>query len=166
MNLKTLFAVSDLSLFTQIAVLLVRVVVGSAMMFHGWRKIQNPFGWMGEDAWAPSILQALAALSEFGGGFALIIGLLMPLASFGIACTMAVATWTHAVVRGDAFVAGKGQGSFELPLVFFCISVLLIALGPGRFSLDRVIFGQRTRRVPSSSQVSYDQAKTDLPKRS
>ena len=48
--------------------LIVRVVAGLAFMYHGWGKIQNPTGWMGENANIPGAFQALAAISEFGGG--------------------------------------------------------------------------------------------------
>ncbi len=69
--------------------LLLRLFAGSALMMHGWGKIQAPFNWMDKmPNHPPAILQALAALSEFGGGLALILGLLTPLACLGIACTM------------------------------------------------------------------------------
>src|SRR5687768_2479580 len=75
-----------------LALLLLRLCAGLAFMFHGWGKITNPFGWMGPDAPVPSVLLGLAALSEFGGGLAWVLGLLTPLASAGIFFTMAVAT--------------------------------------------------------------------------
>lgn len=141
MNIKRLFSVPDQSVPGSLALLLLRVVAGLAFMFHGWSKIRNPFGWMGEDAFAPGILQALAALSEFGGGLAWILGIVTLLASFGIGCTMLVAFYTHAVMRGDPFV-GR-DGSYELALVFLSIALVLMAIGPGRFSLDRLLFGRR-----------------------
>ncbi len=126
------------------ALLVLRVVAGAAFMFHGYGKIQQPFGWMGPDATTPGALQALAALAEVGGGVAWILGLLTPLASFGLLCTMAVAVRLHALVLGDSFVAsGKGQGSWELAAVYFAIALLLLLGGPGRFSLDRALFGER-----------------------
>ena len=143
MNIKRLFSVPEQSTLADLALLLIRVVAGFAFMLHGWGKIQNPFGWMGPDGFAPGIFQALAALSEFGGGLAWILGLLTPLASLGIACTMAVAFSFHAVVRGDPFVSMTGGPSFELAAVYFCIALLLIAMGPGRSSLDRKLFGPR-----------------------
>src|SRR6218665_1102626 len=73
------------------ALLLLRLMAGIALMSHGFGKIQAPFSWMGPDAPIPGFLLFLAALSEFGGGLALVLGLLVPLASFGIICTMAVA---------------------------------------------------------------------------
>jgi len=143
MGMRRLFSVPEQSTFADMALLLIRVVVGLAFMLHGWGKIQNPFGWMGPDGFAPGVFQALAAISEFGGGLAWILGLLTPLASVGIACTMAVAFSTHAVLRGDPFVSMTGGPSYELAAVYFCIALLLIALGPGRLSLDRKLFGPR-----------------------
>ena len=143
MNFRRLFSVPERPMFASISLLLLRVVVGVAFMFHGWGKIQNPFGWMGPDAFAPGIFQALAAISEFGGGLAWIIGLLTPLASVGIAATMSVAFFFHAVMKGDPFV-GNGGPSYELAALYFCVALLLIAVGPGRLSVDRQLFGPRS----------------------
>lgn len=144
MNIRDLFTMPKHSTFGDVALMLLRVVAGVAFMLHGWGKIQNPFGWMGPDAFAPGVFQALAAVAEFGGGLAWVIGLLTPLASLGIATTMAVAFYVHAVVRADPFVAKGGGSSYELAVVYFAIAVLLIALGPGRVSLDRALFGPRS----------------------
>lgn len=141
MDIKHLFKASAYSMQGDIALLLLRVVGGLAFILHGWGKIQNPFGWMGPDAFAPGIFQALAALSEFGGGICWILGLLTPLASLGIAATMLVATFMHAVMMGDPFVGQNG--SYELALLYFVIAILFILLGPGRLSLDWKVFGRR-----------------------
>ncbi len=141
--LKKLFAVRRHWIPGDLALLFVRVVVGLAFMMHGWSKIQNPFGWMGPQGFAPGFFQALAALSEFGGGCAWVIGLLTPLASLGIACTMTVAMSSMAIMMAPPFVSKTGGPALELPAVYFCVAILLITLGPGRFSLDRLIFGAR-----------------------
>lgn len=128
---------------TSIGLLLVRVIVGLAFVLHGYGKIQAPFSWMGPDAPVPGIFQFLAAFSEFGGGIALIIGLVTPLAALGIFFTMAVAVNMHMNVMHDPFVASaKGQGSYELALVYLGIALLLTLVGAGKFSLDRLIFGK------------------------
>ena len=120
-----------------------RLVAGFAFMHHGYGKIQNPLGWMGPTAPVPGFFQALAALSEFGGGLAWILGLLTPLASFGLMCTMAVAVWTHAGVMGDPFVSMTGGRAYELAAVYLSIALLLLLAGPGRFSADRAAFGEK-----------------------
>ena len=124
--------------------LLLRLVAGAAFLYHGYGKIQNPFAWMGPDAGFPGIFQALAAVSEFGGGLAWMLGLLTPLASCGLACTMTVAVWMHAAVLHDPFVALQGGRSYELASVYLCVAVLLLLAGPGRFSVDRVAFGEKS----------------------
>lgn len=112
---------------------LLRLVTGIAFILHGAPKIASPFAWMPTEAGIPGFLQALAALAEFGGGIALVIGLLVPLASIGLVLTMAVAVFFHAA-KGDGFVQG-----YELALVYLVISLLLFLAGPGKFSLDHVI---------------------------
>ena len=128
--------------------LILRLVAGLAFMYHGYGKIQNPFGWMGPNAGVPGVFQTLAAVSEFGGGLAWMLGLLTPLASLGLACTVTVAVWMHAAVLHDPFVAQGPGGSYELASVYLCVAVLLLLAGPGRFSVDRVVFGEKALNAP------------------
>lgn len=120
--------------------LLLRLFAGYAFMMHGWGKIQHPFNWMGPTSGMPGIFQALAALSEFGGGLAWILGLLTPLASFGLACTMFMAARLHLFVLNQPLIAKDANGSAEPAAVYFCIAVLLLLAGPGRFSADARLF--------------------------
>jgi len=116
-------------------------------MFHGWYKIQSPsgaFGWMGPEAPVPSVLQGLAVLTEFGGGLAVILGLLTPLASLGIACTMIVALAMVHIPHGDPFVGQPGKPSFELAACYLANVILFLLIGPGILSLDGLLFGGRT----------------------
>jgi putative oxidoreductase len=140
--MKNFFKILPLGTRYDIVILLLRIVVGLAMMFHGFKKIQNPLGWMGDDSSTPAIFQALAAVSEFVGGFSILIGLLTPLAALGILCTMVVAVYKHAVTQGEPFV---GKGSFELPLVYFFIMIVLIVTGAGKLSADRLLFGTKEK---------------------
>ncbi len=128
--------------FTSAALLLIRVITGTVFVFHGWPKIQMPFGWMGPEAPIPGIFQFLAALAEFGGGIALILGVLPPRA-LGIGITMAVAVYLHMVVLKNPFANMTGAPSYELGLVYLGIAILLLAVGAGKFSLDAKLFGKR-----------------------
>lgn len=126
-----------------VGLLLLRVFAGVALMMHGWPKIQAPFSWT---KGIPGPLQAAAALSEFGGGLALALGFLTPLAAFGIACTMGVAAM---MAHGsDPFMASNRKGlphvaSKEPALTYLAMALLLMLIGPGRISLDWLLFGSR-----------------------
>lgn len=137
-KLTSLLVPAALDSKASVAMLLLRLVAGSAMVLHSQSKIRNPFGWMGADSAWPGFMQALAAVSEFGGGVAWMVGALTPLASLGLFCTMAVAVHSHLVLRGDPFVKSSPtqKGSYELALLYLVIAVVLVLVGPGRYSVD------------------------------
>ena len=151
-NLMQIFKPLELSTRVSAGLFLLRLVAGLAFMFHGYGKIQHLFGWMGPNATIPPFFQALAAISEFGGGLAWILGVLTPLASFGVACTMTVAVWMTAAVFHLPFVSQKGGGACELPATYLCVALLLLLAGPGRFSLDHFLFGERRPAAPGPEQ--------------
>jgi putative oxidoreductase len=74
--MKRFFATYNLPVGLDLALLLIRLVVGYAFILHGYGKIQHPMNWMGPQSTTPGLLQFLAAFSEFGGGIALVLGLL------------------------------------------------------------------------------------------
>lgn len=138
--MKKFFVIKLHSPDMDVILLLLRVVFGYAFILHGWGKIQHPMDWMPNSP-VPGILQALAAIAEFGGGIAIILGFLTRLSGLGLAFTMLVAVYFHAVMLGHPFVNSTGGGSFELALVYLVLSVLFIIAGPGRFSVDGKVFG-------------------------
>jgi len=140
--MRYLFYCDSVGRIGSVGLLLLRLVMGAAFVLHGWPKIQDPFGWMGPEAPFPGILIALAAVAEFGGGLALIVGLLTRLASLGIISTMIVAIGMVHVPKGDPFVS-QGGASWELAAVYLACAILFLLLGPGRISLDAVLFGKR-----------------------
>lgn len=133
-----------------VGVLLFRIVTGLALMQHGWTKIQHPLSWMGPDG-PPALIQALAAVSEFGGGLALVLGLLTPIACLGVFCTMIGALVMVHIPHGDPWV-GKGA-SMEPAITYLIASVLLFCTGPGVLSLDSRLFGTRMRSRLSELQA-------------
>ncbi len=135
-----LFSVRKEPLFIDLILLLVRLGFGYVFIVHGWGKIQHPFNWMGEISPVPGFMQGLASLAEFGGGIAMVLGLVTRLAAAGLICTMAVATYAHLGVFGDPLVSSTGGHSAELAMSYLLLSFLLLVFGPGRFSLDRKLF--------------------------
>ena len=78
----------------------------------------------------------MAAISESGGGLLLAMGLLTRPACFFLLNVMIVATTMH-VRSGHPFV--KYSHALEAGILFF--SLLLI--GPGKISLDQILFRKR-----------------------
>lgn len=133
--MKKIFFHTNLDSRVSLGLLALRLFFGLALAMHGWGKIQTPMSWAGDNF--PGFLQLLAAVSEFGGGIAWILGLLVPLASFGVICTMAVAVHMHAIIKGDPFIGG-----YELAVAYLIFAVAMIIAGPGKFSLDNKFFNK------------------------
>ena len=126
------------------ALLALRVMVGVAFVIHGLPKIEHATTWMsatrGAGAFAPW-LQVIGALVEFLGGIALVIGFASRLATALICVEMSVATFIVEIAGGARFSVGPNP--FELPLLYFVVTLAMLLLGPGRFSVDYVLHRAR-----------------------
>src|ERR1700694_1891678 len=125
--------------------LVLRLVVGLTVAAHGGQKLFGWWGGPGMTGWTQSVTRLrirpaapwawIAALSEFGGGLLLALGLLSPLGSLAIAGSMLVAVATVHWTRG---VSGN-KGGYGVNLTLLS-AVRAIALGGrGTYSLDRAI---------------------------
>jgi putative oxidoreductase len=124
-----------------VGLLLLRLVSGAALMLHGWGKVQHAYEWM--NAFpnpAPPVMQAVAAYCEFGGGLGLLLGLLTPLAALGVAGTMTGALVLFHLPQGHPFVA-VGQPSYESALLYLAVALMFLLAGPGKLSVDALLFG-------------------------
>src|SRR5215218_9660833 len=130
---------------SNLAALILRVVLGSLLVGHGAQKLFGHFegpglegtsGFMEMLGLRPGRPWAvLAGLSEFGGGVLTLLGLLNPLGPLGIIAAMSMATAT--AHRGKPIWVTEGGA--EYPVVNIAASTALILNGPGKYSLDRLI---------------------------
>lgn len=126
-----------------VALLVLRIVLGLTMASHGFNKffgggrIPGTAGWFDSIGMRPGVFHArLAATTEIAAGIGLAAGLLTPVPAAGFLALMIVAAWT--VHRGNGFFI-VGQG-WEYNLVLAAAAVSVAGIGPGRISLDYLLF--------------------------
>ncbi|MGX1809185.1 DoxX family protein [Nocardia sp. NPDC055321] len=124
--------------------LILRVCLGLTLAAHGYNKffaggrIAGTARWFESIGMRPGVLHArLAAGSEVGVGLALALGLLTPVAAAGYLALMLVAGWTVHRANGF-FIVREG---WEYTMVLGVAAVGVATTGPGRISLDHIIFG-------------------------
>ena len=126
------------SVFKNFAFLVLRVFTGALLIHHGFEKLNdiNNFA----DAFVrplhlpfPIALSYIAAVSEIGGSWLLILGLGTRLGAFAILGTMSVAIY-HAVVT-----SGFNIYLLELLALYYASAFSILLLGPGKFSADYLI---------------------------
>lgn len=123
-----------------VALLALRLFVGVAFVLHGLGRIGDLPGFAA--MYGISRGQSLAAkLTQIIGGVFLIIGFLTPVAGLGIAATMVVATLIlrH---KGERFINPTGH-CWENSAFYVLAGVVIALLGPGRFSIDALLFATR-----------------------
>jgi putative oxidoreductase len=122
--------------------LVMRLVFGAGMIMHSLPKIQHPMNWMDKmPNAAPHILQAIAAGFEFGGGIAVMLGLITPIVALVGLIHFFTAYWMGH--RGLPWI-GHGRTA-ELPSLYFTIMLILLLTGPGKISIDAVLFGNKRK---------------------
>ena len=136
-----------------LGLLVLRAVAGSAMAWHGWAKVadQGMTSW-GNGMGIPAPLQACATLAELVGGICWVLGVLMPVASFLLIVTMGVATYFMAVKFSNPFVAAPGKSSYEAASGYLAIAILFFCVGPGRLSIDALLFGKNPVQQPEPAR--------------
>jgi putative oxidoreductase len=127
-----------------LAVLVVRVVVGVTVFLHGANKVRSAqaargtAGWFASMGMRPGPLNAwMAALTEMGAGVLFALGLLTPLAAAALVALMTVA----AVVshrKNGFFIFRPGEG-WEYVMVLGVVAWAVGTAGAGRFSLDHAL---------------------------
>jgi putative oxidoreductase len=128
-----------------LALFVLRVVVGAFFIGHGAQKVSGAFGGHGPAATAqafhamgmrPGRLNArIAAGAELAGGALLVLGLMTPLAATLVIAVMAVAIIVVHARNGPWATAG----GYEYNAVLAAAAFALAGAGPGDWSLDSAI---------------------------
>jgi putative oxidoreductase len=130
---------------TDLALALVRVVVGLVIAAHGAQKVLGVWGGPGLAGWTQGVTRMgmrppvfwawVSAFSELAGGIAFAVGFLLPVVAAALTIQMAVA-----IARAHW---GKGfwnsKGGIEFPFTLGAIAAINGVADPGAYSLDRAL---------------------------
>ena len=106
-----------------------------------WNGIDNVASWFGSMGIPfPTLNAYMAAGTEAAGVILLTLGFLTRLISLPLIIVMMVAIFMVHLPHGFA----AGDNGFEIPLYYMLFLFIFFANGAGKFSLDRVIFGEKS----------------------
>jgi putative oxidoreductase len=137
-----------------VALTVLRLVLGCVFFAHGAQKVLGWFGGYGFSATLqafsgmglPKALVVLVMAAEFGGALLLFFGAFTRLGAIGIICVMtgAIATVHHSFGFFMNWAGNqKGEG-FEYHLLVIAIAVALLIRGGGAYSVDHALTEPRT----------------------
>lgn len=141
---------------TPLALTVLRVGVGAILAVHGLQKANDFASWTGMVEQlgipAPTLFAALGMIAELGGGIALVLGLLTPIAAAMLLTNMLVAVfvvhWDNGLMAAD--------GGYEYALTLALVSLFFLVRGPGPYSIDRALFGRRrAAREPLTAREAH-----------
>ena len=135
-------------LYQQTGLGLIRILTGAFMAYHGWEvfdhdKMTGYQQWLTDLKFpAPALMAYLGKGSELAGGILLMLGFLTRLAIIPLITTMAIVCF------------GMGHGKIFMddqhPFLFILLFLVFFFCGPGRYSLDKIIFKKNEPRLVTS----------------
>jgi putative oxidoreductase len=130
--------------------LILRVMLGAVMFPHGAQKMLGWYGGFGfsetiglftQQMQLPWIVALLIVIGEFFGSLGLLVGLLTQFTAASLTIIMlgaiALVHWPHGFFM-NWFGKQQGEG-FEYHLLVVTIGVVLMIIGGGKWSVDRLI---------------------------
>jgi putative oxidoreductase len=124
-----------LPLNPDLALLILRVVLGIIMIYHGWPKLTDLGGTIegmaGMGIPVPAVAAIFATVAEVVGGLLMVLGAFTDIAGLMFAIDMLGAiTFVHAK---NGFSVAKG--GMEWPLLLLAAALAIALAGPGRYAV-------------------------------
>lgn len=131
------------SLLKSPLLLLLRLYFGGMFIYAGWSKLQDipHFAAMLEakQFMFPHFQAYLAALTEFLGGICLVIGFASRLVAIPLIIVMLVAYMTMSPDAVKNIFIAPADFIAQSPFNYLLTCLIVLAFGPGRFSIDYLI---------------------------
>jgi putative oxidoreductase len=142
----------DVRLTARYGLAILRIVLGIAMIVHGWSKlsggVDNVAGFFGETLGIPlpGLMAWVVTIVELVGGILLVVGFLTQIVGILIALDMLGAILFAFLLRGAPFIE-NGAITWEKEAVFAAAALCIVLAGPGAWSVEDAVAGNRTQVV-------------------
>jgi len=124
----------QLAHFTDVALLLLRVVVGIVFITSGWKHFQDPEARSKDIGMSKGFTIFLGA-AELAGGLGLIFGFLTQLAAIGLTLIMLGAIWKKIFAWQTGFWGKSGTNGWSYDTMFVVMNLVIVTTGGGNLSL-------------------------------
>jgi len=125
-----------------LALLVMRLCLGTIMMAHGYQKVFHGlqhFAHMVGGMGLPSWLGYVSAFTELIGGLLIFVGFFTRPAAFAVCINLCVAIWKVHLHNG--LMGAPDRPGFEFPLAAATLAFALIMFGGGPIAVDHVLRG-------------------------
>ena len=119
--------------FTDLALLLLRLIVGLVFVTSGWNHIKDPFERGKSIGLSPGITRFIG-IAELAGGLGVALGLLTQLAALGLILIMFGAIYKKIAAWHTGFW-GKHSDGWHYDLLFVVMCLVIATTGGGRYVL-------------------------------
>ena len=124
----------QLAHFTDVAFLLLRVMVGVVFITSGWKHFQDPEARSKDIGMSKGFTIFLGA-AEIAGGLGLIFGFLTQLTAIGLILIMLGAIWKKIFVWQTGFWGKSGTNGWSYDTMFVVMNLVIVTTGGGNLSL-------------------------------
>ena len=124
----------ELARFTDVALLLLRVMVGVVFVTSGWNHLREPEARSKDIEQSKGVTISLGA-AELPAGVGVMLGVLTQLAAIGLILIMLAAIWKKIFVWRTGFWGKSGTNDWSYDTMFIVINLVILIIGGGNLSL-------------------------------
>lgn len=124
----------DLTRFTDVALLLLRIMIGIVFITSGWNHLRDPEARSKDIEQSKGITIFLGA-AELAGGLGVMFGVLTQLAAIGLILIMLGAIWKKIFVWRTGFWGKSGTNGWSYDTTFVVMNLVILSTGGGHLSL-------------------------------
>jgi len=127
----------QLARFTDVAFLLLRLMVGSVFVTSGYKHLKDPEARSKDIGMSKSFTIFLAAV-EFAGGLGVISGVLAQLAAIGLILIMLGVIQKKIFVWHSGFWGKSGTNGWSYDTMLIVMNLVIVTTGGGSLALSRL----------------------------